>query len=111
MPAWWYSHLTSPERCYGSKCRAKWHGPGCRKNVKSISKGLVFKITDLGEVTQDRIEENSDRSLGPSTLGVGQCRVHERDGGGCRIGGEPVEVGERLSPRGRDCPQGEDYLN
>lgn len=37
-------------------------------DVKSTSKGLVFKTTDLGEVTQDRREENSDRSLGSSTL-------------------------------------------
>lgn len=37
-------------------------------NVKSVIKGLVFKISDLGEVTQDRIEENSDQSLGPSTF-------------------------------------------
>lgn len=48
-------------------------------NVKSISEGLVFKITDLGEVSQDRTEENADPSLAPPHLGVGHCRVHEGD--------------------------------
>lgn len=70
-------------------------------NVKPFSTGLVFKITDLGEVTRDRMEENSDWSLGPPQSGVGQCMVHEGDQGGHGVGGEPVEVGERLSPRGK----------
>lgn len=40
------------------KCGAKWNGWAAGRNVEAISKGLVSKITDLGEGIW---EENVDR--------------------------------------------------